>query len=414
MNSFAAIFLLYAELVLALMLLWKDGLLKDRRAQVISLLLVTGVFLLRYFCMENETGDYQDWVSRWVTHFRENGAWTGLGQEIWACNYNVPYLYPLALFSLSDIRDLYLIKLLSILFDVLMAWWVLKLVSLFTQSTARRLTAFIGTLWLPTVVLNGAYWGQCDSLYGSLAILSLYLALSDRPWASVAAIAVSFSLKLQAVFMMPVFLVFIIARKMKFKHLLLFPVVYILTILPAVLAGRSFKDLLLFYLNNADTAGASLNYNSSSLFSLLEVAESNESLAALVGIGAAFALCLGVFAWTFVNRDRLNNRVILGAALVLCLGVPYFLPHMHDRYFFLADVLSFALAAAFPWEALIPALVSFGSLLGYHAYLRARFLVSMRNGGLVNGLALVLSVVFMACQFEKNEKSKLTNQSNLL
>ena len=414
MNNFAATVLLYAELLLALGLLWKEGLLKTRRACIVSFVTVVAVFVLRYLCMDHQTYDYIDWISRWVQHFRENGAWTGLGTEIWACNYNVPYLYFLAVFSQLSIPDLYTVKLLSILFDILLAYWLMKIIALFTESAGRRLTAFIGTLWLPTVFLNGAYWGQCDSMYVAMAVLSLYLMLTDRPIGSVIAFAVSFSLKLQAIFFMPMFLIFVLARKMKLWQLFVFPVAYIVTLLPAVLAGRNFVDLLLLYYNNLSTAGSGLNYNSSSMYAISEFPNLPESTSSLIGIVLAFALCLFLFGWVIARRRYTDNRVLLAMSLVMCIGIPFFLPHMHDRYFYLADVLSFAVAVLCPWESLIPVLVSFGSLLGYHAYLRLQYLMPMRWGGFAMLFALLLSIVHTASCLEKNQKTELTNQINLL
>ncbi len=414
MNSFAAVVLLYLELLLVLGLLWREGLLRSRQQLVLGLIFTAGTFVLRYAAMDHETYDYIDWISRWVQHFRDNGAWQGLGMEIWACNYNVPYLYFLAVFACLPIDDLYTVKLLSILFDILLAWGMLKTVSLFCESAGRRMLAFLGTLWLPTVFLNGAYWGQCDSIYAALCIWSLYLVLSDRPWASVTVYALSFSLKLQAIFMMPLFLVFIIARKMKFRHLLAFPVTYVLSILPAVIAGRSFVDLLLLYYNNTDSIGTGLNYNSSSMYAISEFPNIDPGLASAIGIVLAFGLCAVVYGWLLLRRKHIDNSVILAAAMVLCLGIPFFLPHMHDRYFFLADILAFAVAVAFPWESLIPVLVSFGSLLGYHAYLKLRFLMPMMYGGFAMLLALLLSIVFLAARLEEKKKFELTNPINLL
>ena len=77
-------------------------------------------------------------------------------------------------------ENLVLIKALSIAFDVVLAWASMKLVGLYCSSNARRLAAFFLVLFLPTVVLNGAYWGQCDSIYTAFAVLALYLALDGR------------------------------------------------------------------------------------------------------------------------------------------------------------------------------------------------------------------------------------------
>ena len=95
--------------------------------------------------------------------------------------YNIPYNYFLALFSYLPIRDLYLIKWLSILFDVILAWGVLRLVGLYRESAAAKLTGFFLTFFLPTVILNGALWGQCDSIYAAFAVWALYFGLADKP-----------------------------------------------------------------------------------------------------------------------------------------------------------------------------------------------------------------------------------------
>ena len=375
------VILLYLELLFALAILRMEGLLSTKPRLVAAIGLVSLAFVLRYCCLTYATLDYQDWLRVWVSALRENGPWKGLGQEIWSCNYNVPYLYFLAAISTSSIYDLLLIKLVSIFFDVLLAFFTMRLVGVFTDSPARRLTAFIGVLWLPTVYLNGAYWGQCDVIYASFAVLAVYLALSDRPGWSVAAAAVSVSFKLQGIFLLPIYPALFLLRRMKLRHFFVFPAVYILTILPAVFAGRDFWELLTLYYNNTSTIGSGLNYNSSSLYSLIDFSALPPESAATVGIILAFFLCASVYVWVLLRRDEVDNRVLMGLTVLLCLGVPYLLPHMHDRYFFLSDVLTFALAVIVPVMGVPAVLVSFGSFLGYHAYLRQRFLVPMRWGG---------------------------------
>ena len=68
---------------------------------------------------------------------------------------------------------------------------------------------------------------------------------------------------------------------------------------------------------------------------------------------------------------------------------------MHDRYFFLADVLSAALAIVCPPLLAVPFLVSFASLLGYHAYLRMRYLFPMSYGAAALSAAIALLAVWL-------------------
>ena len=411
--DYRATILLYMELLLALGILWRAGLFKTTEQRTVVLVMLPLAFVLRYCCLTYETLDYQDWIKVWIQALRDAGPWHGLGREIWSCNYNVPYLYFLAVFAKSEIYDLLLVKLLSILFDVLMAWAVMKLVGLFTESPARQLTAFLGVLWLPTVYLNGALWGQCDVIYAFFAVLSVYLALSDRPGWSVAAIAISVSFKLQGIFLLPFWMVLLIAKRVKFWQLFIFPLTYVATILPAVFAGRGFWELLTLYFRNTGTIGSALNYNSSSLYALLNFDVLPAEAGERIGIVLAFFLCISVFVGMLLRKEDINNRVLLGVAVLFALGVPWLLPHMHDRYFFIADMLTFALAVVSPKMSLAPVCVSFGSLLGYHAYLKMRYLMPMRYGAVAMLIALLLTTGYVIFSLDKG-KRVLTNEENLV
>jgi Gpi18-like mannosyltransferase len=385
--------------VVAFVILWAEGLLKRKTALFAAAGLLLAAMVLRGACMDYETLDYQNFLTKWVQRLGEQGGFRGLRYQIG--NYNVPYLYFLALFSYSSIRDLYLIKLLSILFDVILAWGAARLVRCVTASDEKALAAFLVTLFLPTVILNGAYWGQCDSIYVAFAVWSLYFALDDKPVAAVCFIALSFAFKLQAVFLMPVFLLFLFARKMKWWHLLFFPLTYIVVILPAVLLGRPFKSTLLFYLHEATSAGDALNYNSASVFAFFRGAENPDQLARY-GILAAFVFLLLLYVLCFLRRRQLSDRALLVCALLIAVAVPYLLPHMHDRYFYLADILSVAFAFQFVTLLHVPVCVSFGSLMGYHAYLTGRWFLdkpqSMAWGAAALALVLLTLIVTLTAE----------------
>ena len=92
-----------------------------------------------------------------------------------------------------DIYDLYLIKLLSTFFDVLLAFGAMRLTGLFTRSRVKLLFVYFAVLFWPTVVLNSAVWGQCDSIYVSLGLLAIYWAMDGRPALGMAAMAASFA-----------------------------------------------------------------------------------------------------------------------------------------------------------------------------------------------------------------------------
>ncbi len=374
---------------LGLIILYCEGLANTPKRIIICALLFVLAMGLRGYVFYYRTGDYNDFLSRWVEFYRQSGGFSALSQSLG--NYNLPYLYFLAAFSYLDVPDLYLIKLLSVFFDLILAWGIARLVYIFKKNKNAILSAFFVTLFLPTVYLNGALWGQCDSIYAAFAIWSIVFALSDRPILSVISIALSFAFKLQAVFLMPVFLIYIFAKKIRWRHLLAFPATYVVTALPAVLCGRPFKDAILLYFNQAETVGNGLNYNSPSVFAFIPWgAEVNEAVLTEMGIVVAFLFLFLLFVYCYIRRGSLDNRTLLICSMIIVLAVPYLLPHMHDRYFYISDVLSVAVAFVLPALTIVPLLVSFASLLGYHAYLKLRFLLTMNYGAAALLIALII------------------------
>jgi len=340
------------------------------------------------------TSDYLDFLAPWTERLRSLGGFAGLGQEVG--NYNVPYMVLLALFSYVDAPPLPFIKLVSTLTDLLLALTCARLVYRLGGRGERALISFVLTLLLPTVFINSALWGQCDSVYVSLALLGLLLCLEDRPGRGMAVFGLSFAIKLQAIFILPTVAVLLLMKKVKWYHLPLFPAAYLLAVSPAILAGRSIGDTLLFYLNTAESAGSSLNYNSPSLFSLYRfywMDEAAQAAAGRAGILAAGAAVLAVLILCLVRRKHLDERGCFYASLFFCLAIPLLLPHMHDRYFYYVDAMTLVLACLLPWLTPAVLLSQFASLLGYHAYFFMRYLLPMKLG--FYGLAAVCVCVLL-------------------
>ncbi len=389
----------------ALWLLYGEGLLKQRGTAVLCAALIALAFAARAAVLDYETLDYQDFLTRWVDFFRANGGFKALSQPVG--NYNIPYLYFLALFSYFSVRDLYLIKLLSILFDIVLAWAAMKLVGRATRNPLMRAGCFFAVLFWPTVFLNGALWAQCDGIYTAFALLGLWLALEDRPVPSMVMMAVSFGFKLQAVFILPVCLVLWMYGKYNWKHFLIFPLTYVLLVLPAVLLGRPFWDTITLYFRQTGSVGNGLNYNSPSIFAIFwRVPEEKQQMASLLGIIAAGLYLLNLLAIAFYKRKKLTDRSVLALAVLMVIGIPFLLPHMHDRYFYLADVLALVLAFSFKPLFLTAPLVEFASFLGYHAYLKMRYLLYMYYGSFALIAALALSALAFAISLRPEKRGK--------
>jgi len=356
-------------MALSMWLLWIEY--KDARLLLCLAFPVAAAFLLRTLCLDYVSEDYRMFLSQWTIAFQENGGFKAISMNIG--NYNVPYLYFIAAISYTDFPDLYAYKLFSIFFDVVLAWGCLRLVRVLRPEREKDLApaaAFVLALLLPTVILNGSYWGQCDVIYGSLAVHAVASALDRHGKSSIALMAVAFSFKLQSIFLLPLWGVLWLSRKIKFRELWVFPGVYALTMLPAVLLGKPLKDILGIYVSQMGTY-SSLSLNAPSVFEFVPYGiEVNRALMSTLGIIAAFALACTLLLIGLTFHGQLEQKSYFLMAVILAIGVPFFLPHMHERYFFMADVLTACWACIY-WKKGIPAceLAVGSSLLSYLAYL---------------------------------------------
>ena len=413
-----AVYLLLLALAgLALWLLRRLGL---GREQMLAALLPIGLAVfLRALLLDYQSADYQMFLSQWAATFRDSGGFAAVKLPIG--NYNAPYLYFLAAISYLPIPDLYLIKLFSVLFDGILAWGGFRLVRHFTPGDKNRpLLCFCLLLLLPTVVANGAFWGQCDALYGALVLHALSSTLEGHPYTSLILLGVAFSCKLQTVFILPLWGALVLLRRVPLRALLCFPAAYAATCVPALLLGKPLGDILGVYLGQASEYSDYLNLNAPNLYAFLPYdAQVDTAAAARLGILIAFALALAVIAALWLLRRRADDRVLLTAAVLLAVGVPFFLPHMHERYFFLADMLTLCWACTDRKRIPVCGLAAGSSLACYIVYLRLKYSVIISVGGqrfvmaveaAMMLAALVLSIIELVRQLNAVKENDLTGE----
>jgi Gpi18-like mannosyltransferase len=75
------------------------------------------------------------------------------------------------------------------------------------------------------------------------------------------------------------------------------------------------------------------------------------SSAAVVLAGGLVLISLFYF---YRKKFMITNEVLVSLALFFALFVPFILPHMHERYYFLADILSVIFAFYFPKKFYVP------------------------------------------------------------
>jgi Gpi18-like mannosyltransferase len=209
-------------------------------------------------------------------------------------------------------------------------------------------------------------------MWAAPALAGVYFLLRGNPWWGVAMCAVSLSIKPQGVFIFPLLALLVLAARLRWRTLLAVPAVYLLIDLPALIAGRDPVELLTIYsLDRQSHWITSLTYNAPSIWAFVPTSTRAADIKP-VGNILAVAAVVGVIYVLIVRRLELTRERIVTAAALFSILVPFLLPGMHERYFFLADVMTLVLAVYRPKLWFVPLMVQAASFLSYEPYLFTR------------------------------------------
>ncbi|MFD2416863.1 hypothetical protein [Amycolatopsis pigmentata] len=349
-----------------------------RKTLVIALVVIAAV-AVRLVFFGYRSGDYAGFVSRWYDYISSHGGFAALKDNF--ANYNEPYLYLLAALTYTPIPPMAGIKLMSVVFDFLLGFFAYRIVDLRHPGRWWPILAGAIVVFLPTVVLNSSMWAQADAMYAAFGVGALFFVLRRRPWLACLFFGLAFSFKLQIVFLFPLLLLLVLRRYVPWRALLLIPVVYVLLDVPALLAGANPGTVFSLYATQTGTYDQ-LTLNAPNVYQYLDITASTPLR--ITGIAVTGVLLLALIVPVVLRRSELTPARIVLAGTVSVLLVPYFLPAMHERYFYLADVLTVLAAFHLPrklWA--LPVLEQFASVFSYFPFL----LMAGGRGGFGGGRA---------------------------
>lgn len=336
----------------------------------IGVSLAAGMVIRTLSLTQSNNTDYIYCLGPWAQSFRDLG-WKAIA-ETWS-DYNMPYLYIVGVIAKIPMNDLYLYKLVSVIFDCGIIIAGLRLARVLKLSDLKK-AVLVGALFLaPTVWLNSSFWGQCDAVYAFFCLMALTFALEDRPSLSAVMAAIAFSFKLQTIFILPIFIILWMLKRVRLREIPIFLGTFVALFLPAWFLGRPFTDIINVYLHQSKQYSSRLNLNSPSAYALLWTDEPHDILFS-AGLFLAFCFLGALLLIAWLKRDRINNRILFCFALAMVIGIPWLLPSMHDRYFYLADILCIFLAVMVPKKWYFAPLCVFCSYAGYHAFLFGKYI----------------------------------------
>lgn len=316
---------------------------------------------IRAVTFRYQSSDYLLALRNWYNFIASHGGFASLKYDF--ADYNAPYLYVMAALTYLPVHSLTGIKLVSVLFDFILAFFVYRLVEI-RRDKKLAILAALAIVFLPTVFLNSAAWAQADSIYAAFAMGSLYYAIKKKPWLSCVFFGISLAFKLQAIFVSPVFLILAMTGWMTWRALLAIPAAYLALDIPAILLGASPHKLLTVYFRQSGEY-AQLTLNAPSVFQFFHI-NNGANVIRTAAVLFTLALVLVTVALVVFSRVPMTGPRIILLTTTSAILVPYFLPSMHERYFYLADTLSVVAAFYAPRKLwYLPILVQFASVMSY-------------------------------------------------
>ena len=305
--------------------------------QNITVLFFVGIMVaavyMRIGGLEYASSDYLGCLEPWYEDIKANGGFAAL-QHLTG-NYNVPYQVLLAIMTYIPMDSMLLIKIVSMVFDLLLAIGVGCLTcELMGKKREMLCWQFLlpygATLVLPTVVMNSAVWAQCDSIYLAFAVWSLYFYVRGKYIPTFVMFGIALAFKLQAIFLLPFFL-FAYVREKQFSilHFALLPLMNLLLGIPALLQGLPWSEFWGIYSGQSDEYPY-MFLNFQSIWVL--IGDNYEHMKEVAIWMMVAVIGAGMF---FLIRKRISLQSPLNFTIVvswMLWAIVILLPGMHERY----------------------------------------------------------------------------------
>lgn len=295
--------------------------------------------------------DMSIFLEPWFAHLVHFGPIGAFGHPF--SNYEPAYLYLLAIGSLAAglFTPMAIIKAISICGTLFLT---IAFAQLLNALEVRRRNALL-LLVLPSLAFNDALLAQCDALWAGACVFALAMMIRGRTLAAMAWCGVAIAFKAQSAFIAPVIIGAMIGRRAPWWHWLVPGVVFVATLVPPWLLGWPAAKLLTVYIDQAASVGiAGRLANPWMLGTIFAERASREWFA--VGYMAAGGAALAIAMLAVRNARNPRMLVLLGSLAGTAL--PFLLPKMLERYYFLGDVLTLALVLSMRSRAAFWAMVT--------------------------------------------------------
>ena len=310
----------------------------DSHHMTLFMVIMTALALLiRSFSLDLELSDAQGCLLPWFDTIKEAGGLAALETQVG--NYTIAYQFLIALMTYLPFDPLRMYKYLSYIFDFAMAIGAAGFVYDLNGRSSKlsAAIAYCAVLFLPSVVTNSEMLAQCDSIYTCFAVYALWFLYKKHYTTSFIFLGLSFSFKLQAIFILPFFLMYYFReKKFSLLNFLWIPGMLYITSLPALLQGRDLLDPIRIYLDQSDLFDG-MYINFASFWSLF-----TEEYYVFKNVAIVLTIAIFGMMLILLMEKRVSIAPKRSFLTLACWSVwtcVLFLPAMHERYAYMLDIL---------------------------------------------------------------------------
>lgn len=344
--------------------------------------------VIRYTARDFISDDMQRFLIPWFQIIKSGGGLSALSNQVG--DYGLLYQTIIALMTYVEMNPVYLYKLLSVIFDFLLAnSFAYFVVNSGTMTDFRGKDKFFClsyafSLFLPTVIMNSAFWGQCDSIYTFFLLWCIWLLYKDEYKLSFFMLGCALAFKLQSILLFPLFFYSWFAKdKMHLSYFIITFFTYLASGLVAYFYGRAIFagiDIYAFQVGEYKRMWA----NVPSFWALIEADYYTFFSFAII----LTLVILGLGLYAFIKNGKLMSDLeqIIKLAIFIEWTCIIFLPAMHERYTYVLDLLLLMLSflnAEYITYAFISIVTSCMTYSGY-----------LFTGRLLNSWIIIIYIIY--------------------
>lgn len=316
------------------------------KMKILWVLVVLGVtmfgLLLRWQGIWYESGDFTSCLSIWMDNLRAGNSIKVLSQ--YTGDYNMPYVTVLWLLTFLPVEPIIAIKSFSIIFDMISAAGAGALVITIgnKKSIAVFMLAYSLIFLAPVSVLNGGFWGQCDSVYTAFVLWAFWCLLNNKYKTCMIFWGCALAFKLQAIFAFPLLLLYYWKNK-KFSILNfgLIPLTMEFLCLPAIIGGCSPLITFTVYLSQMKTF-PEMYYFYPNFWTFFQ--DAPYYVFGKMAIMGTFVLLMLQAVYILKTERELTSTQFAGYFVWIVMTVLCFLPCMHERYGYMLEMVAIVYA----------------------------------------------------------------------